>query len=104
MIEDFIAYKSFLGKTERVIVTYFPPHVAFTTELLESGSEYLSLKPLPHPGPPEVEGQPFMATIQLEIKVHNGGAIYWLADADEHGVREGVLDKLIPGLEAESDE
>lgn len=99
MIEVLTMYKEFLQGTDRVIVTYFPPHIAVSKEVLEV-NQYFKLQGMPF----LATGLPITPTAQLQIKVNNGGAIYWLADANEQGLREGILDKLIPGLDAEGND
>lgn len=92
---------------DRVVCAYFPPYILITTEVLERESDYLHIMGLPYPKDSMISsnGNGYLKpTSQLQIKVNNGGAIYWLADADEHGIREGVLDRLIPGLDAEQEQ
>lgn len=84
---------------KRLVCSYFPPHVAIAKGFMEEADpKYLTI--LATTGYPETTEQLPVVDEVLQIQVDNGGAVYLLGTPDESGTREGILWKLIPGLES----
>ena len=83
--------------TESLICYYFPPHVALSQELLDQADErYLEVIDIQgYPAEANCEGGIIQIDRVIQIKCSNGMAVYLLAKADEYGIRQGVLWRLI---------
>lgn len=110
MIEDLVVRKELwtpvdlTGKEtgevkERLVCAYFPPHTAFSIELLKSADKkVLKVDKTTIPTLETSEGI-FSPIDQLEITCSNGGALYLLG-GEVDGIREAWLWKLTPGSES----
>lgn len=108
MIEDLVVRKELwtpvdlAGKAtgeqqERLVCAYFPPHAAFSVDLLKSADKkVLKVSKTDHQVMETSEGM-FTPTNELQITCSNGGALYLLGKADENGTREAWLWRLTEG-------
>lgn len=88
-----------VGVKERLVCAYFPPHVAFSEELLKSADKKV-LKVTERKDQTELttsEGN-FSVRAECQITCSNGGALYLLGEAKD-GVREAWLWRLTEGSE-----
>lgn len=86
---------------ERLVCAYFPPHTAFSEELLKSADKKVlkvtERKKLEVSTMDTSEG-PFTVTGECQITCSNGGALYLLGETKD-GVREAWLWRLTEGSE-----
>lgn len=84
---------------ERLVCTYFPPHTAFSVDLLKSADKkVLKINKTEHQVIETSEGA-FIPTNELQITCSNGGALYLLGE-EQNGAREAWLWRLTPGSES----
>ena len=85
---------------ERLVCAYFPPHAAFSEELLKAanGKVLKVTERKDHTDLETSEGS-FHVTGELQITCSNGGALYLLTDAID-GIREAWLWRMTAGTES----